>query len=353
MTVVGPLTTTFRAPSSCTTTTPQLYQVRSGSDSRYVEGPLFTSDSDCFPSGYDPTPTNYYSPGWCPYGYTTACSSLASLRTETETAVICCPTHFTYTCALPASSGQPSVGCTTAWTSALAVLGVTVVSDGQVGTTTVVSETSNAITAYGIQVRFRSGDPTPAPSTDDSGISIISKTSTPTISIPTQLLIPTPIPSSSSGVNTPVAIGIGVGSAVAALLLASLVGLFFFLRWRRKKRSGRSSSASPPPVPPKELPASPIPYRTVPPPYELSDQVSPRRPVSISKTHLSMSPVTARSPTRGWRGDSDVLGAYKPVELEADLPSEASLRDRASPESASSGWTDRQARGGVMPTPWI
>ena len=93
MTVVGPLTTTFRAPSSCTTTTPQLYQVRSGTESSYVEGPLFTAGSNCFPSAYDPAPTNYYSPGWCPYGYTPACSSFASVSTATETAVICCPTY--------------------------------------------------------------------------------------------------------------------------------------------------------------------------------------------------------------------------------------------------------------------
>jgi hypothetical protein len=93
MTVIGPLTTTFRAPSSCATTTPQIYQVWSGTASSYVEGPLFTADPDCFPSGYDPAPTNYYSPGWCPRGYTAACSSLASVSTETETAVICCPTY--------------------------------------------------------------------------------------------------------------------------------------------------------------------------------------------------------------------------------------------------------------------
>lgn len=92
MTVVGALTTIFRAPSSCTTNAPQLYQVWSEQESHYVEGPLFTQDSDCYPSGYDPAPTNYYSPGWCPYGYTTGCSSLASTGTVTETAVICCPT---------------------------------------------------------------------------------------------------------------------------------------------------------------------------------------------------------------------------------------------------------------------
>ncbi len=50
----------------------------------------------------------------------------------------------------------------------MAVLGVTVVSDGKIGTSTVVSETANGITAYGIQVRFKSGDPTPAPKSDDA-----------------------------------------------------------------------------------------------------------------------------------------------------------------------------------------
>jgi hypothetical protein len=189
------------------------------------------------------------------------------------------------------------------------------------------------------------------------GFSTITRTSVPPLSIPTELLVPTHAASSSttSGVSTPAVIGIGVGSAVAALLLAGAIGLFFFLRWRRKRRLKENPPSSPPPVPPKELSASPIPYRTVPPPYELSEETSPRAPsMTFSKRHLSMSPIPGWTPTagRGGRGDSDVLGAhYEAVELEA--PSEPSLRDRASPESESSGWTDRQARGGTMPTPWI
>jgi len=51
---------------------------------------------------------------------------------------------------------------------ALAVLGVTVVRDGEIGTSTTVSETSNTITAYGIQVRFKYNDPTPVPVVEDS-----------------------------------------------------------------------------------------------------------------------------------------------------------------------------------------
>jgi hypothetical protein len=53
----------------------------------------------------------------------------------------------------------------------------------------------------------------------------------------------------------------------------------------------------------------------------------------------------------GGRVDSEILAGYQAVELE--VPSEASLRDRASPASDSTGWTDRQGRGGTMPMPWI
>ncbi|KAL1842596.1 hypothetical protein VTJ49DRAFT_4776 [Mycothermus thermophilus] len=311
MTVAGPLTTTFGAPSSCSSDAAQIYQVWSGSASSYVAGPFYTRDSDCFPSGYDPEPTKYFSPGWCPQGYTTACSSLATAGRETETAVICCPAHYTFSCPAAGRTDGPSLGCTSTWTDALAVLAVTVVRDGETHTTpTLVSETAGGITAYGIQVRFQSTDPTPTPTTqvDDDATS-----SLPSVSIPTDYFIPTPTvsPSSSSGVSTPVAIGIGVGSAVAALLLAGAIGLFFFLRWRRKKQShpesaSQSRSDSPPPVPPKELSASPVPYRTVPPPYELSEDTSPRRagsPSSMSKRHMSTSPVPGwtSASTRGRR----------------------------------------------------
>jgi hypothetical protein len=102
----------------------------------------------------------------------------------------------------------------------------------------------------------------------------------------------------------------------------------------------------------------------VPPPYELpNDAASPRRTASATTSkrgHASVLPSPASgwtpNPHRGTRGDSEVLaglagGYYLAVELEA--PSEASLRERASPESESSGWTDRQARGATMPMPWI
>jgi len=107
MAVFGPLTTVFRAPSTCTTTLPQIFQVHAGAgDSssdddqpqyHYVQGPLYTPGSDCFPTGYDASPSNYYSPGFCPHGYTEACTRtepVAKTRAdEQETAFICCPTY--------------------------------------------------------------------------------------------------------------------------------------------------------------------------------------------------------------------------------------------------------------------
>jgi hypothetical protein len=129
----------------------------------------------------------------------------------------------------------------------------------------------------------------------------------------------------------------------------------FFIRRRRRRRRAETELPPPPPVPPKELSATPVSYRTVPPPYELSEEALPRRPSTIAaKKHLSASASSARSPLREER-ESGVLG-YRPVELEAESLSparQASLRNTASPESASSGWTDKQARGAATPMPWI
>lgn len=76
--------------------------------------------------------------------------------------------NFDYACHASPSSGQSLIECTTAWSAAEIVLqGVTVVTNGEVGTTTTVTEPSNTITAYGIQVRFKSSDPTPVPAIDD------------------------------------------------------------------------------------------------------------------------------------------------------------------------------------------
>lgn len=263
----------------------------------------------------------------------------------------------------------------------MGVMGVTVVKDGEVQTTTVVSETSNAITAYGIQVRFKTSDPMPTSSDSDAvrppelkrgsnltdaplkAVFVVSPTQPPTTLSSTHPYVSAePLSSSASsfsGVSTPTAIGIGLGSAAAALLIAGAIGLFFFLRWRRKKRAKKAMLDIPPPVPPKDKyqssTLSSSPYRTVPPPYELSEEsASPRRhSMPISKRHLSFSPATGTPPTTTLGGlrDSGVVAGQEAAELE--VPGTTVVRDRRTPESERSAWTDRYPRTGNMTMPWI
>lgn len=162
MSNAGPLTTTFTAPSSCATAT-GLYQIWPETDSYYYEqGPL-ASRTECFPSGYDATPSQYYSPGLCPNGYTPACSSTDIVSsTATETAYTCCPTAAAYTCAgnvgdLGAS--ETNLGCTTTFGGDIVIAKITAISDGI--TELIQSTTESAgvgLGANSIAVRFRSGD---------------------------------------------------------------------------------------------------------------------------------------------------------------------------------------------------
>lgn len=167
MSNAGPLTTTFTAPSSCATAT-GLYQIWPASGTYYYEqGPLL-SNTNCYPGGYDASPSQYYSPGLCPSGYTPACSSTGVVSTTvTETAYTCCPTAADYTCAgqasdaLLASSGsQTWLGCTTTFDQALVLASVTAILSN--GSTSVLPSTTESagvgLGANSIAVRFQSGD---------------------------------------------------------------------------------------------------------------------------------------------------------------------------------------------------
>jgi len=91
------LTTTFTQPPDCLTTTPVHITWTTGcryggTECPYViEGPRLPEQPSCFPSGFNPTTTAYFSPGLCPSGYTPACTELNSAATITETVYTCCP----------------------------------------------------------------------------------------------------------------------------------------------------------------------------------------------------------------------------------------------------------------------
>ncbi|KAK3386977.1 hypothetical protein B0H63DRAFT_144518 [Podospora didyma] len=348
MTVIGPLTTIFKPPPSCTAVAPQIFQTFTDK-SRFVlvQGPVFPDSPSCFPNGYDASPTNYYSPAACPNGYTAACASSTVVKAETETALVCCP-NLSYTCPTSTTSvsGQASpLACATSLSGGAVIIipGVNVVSDGTTRTYQIISVSTGVISAYGVQVRFKSTDPTATPigSSSPSSTTSASQTSIPssTFTLPPILDPPasTQTQASSGSVSTAAAIGIGVGSAIAALFAALTIGIFLYMRMRRKRRAEVSSAlaiALPPPVPPKGPAPS---YRAIAPPYELSEEVSPRHDRHMSKVAFP-------------RGS---MFSGNPAELEAN-PSEGSFRDRAaSPDSQSTAWSERQARGGVMPMPWI
>lgn len=71
---------------------------------QYFQLGVTAPTSDCFPSGFDPSSTAFFSPGLaCPSGYATACSSVASLASGgRETRATCCPSYVAAFLCLPA-----------------------------------------------------------------------------------------------------------------------------------------------------------------------------------------------------------------------------------------------------------
>ncbi|KAK4670934.1 hypothetical protein QC764_605060 [Podospora pseudoanserina] len=422
MAAIGPLTTTFSAPSSCATVLSNFYEVFEGDkESSYVQGPLFPTHKDCFPSGYDPEPTKYYSPGFCPQEYTAACSSVRTSSTVTETAIACCPNYgVEYTCA---TESKPESGCTTVWQGGAGELKPIVIKNSTIASTATVTLRGGAISAYAVQIRFQASDLSNA----------VSPSRTAAIPPATNVLLPPDNTSSSStGLSSTAIIGIAVGGGLGFFIIFSSLCLWCYMRRRRKQyapqqkppqpgsgapsrystrsrphhtfyddtnsqhtaptpsyrsqRSHRSSSrmhhntipehAEAPPVPPKE---KSVPYRAIPPPYELSEEPSPRLGGGYGKRSQSLlhSPGSVRtyeSKKSHGRGDSGVMygvgiqvpiGTRAPAELEAEVPVE---RERAaSPESGMTGWTGvtqatgssggltdtRLGRGAASPLGWL
>ena len=161
MTSLGALTTTFEAPAACASST-GIHIVGCGSGCVWwAEGPLDVSE--CYPSSYNPSLDNYYSPGLCPSGYTPACTSRTSLATLTETIYTCCPTAlgYTYRCiGTPDWPWQSSLGCTVYFsdpTSTFTFPDATFITDDETMQTST-ARTEVGIGAYGIEVRFQRAD---------------------------------------------------------------------------------------------------------------------------------------------------------------------------------------------------
>jgi hypothetical protein len=89
MTSLGPLTTVFTVPSTCASV------ITSNSGNLFF-GHFATVDLRCYPPGASSLTTQwfssyYWSPGVCPWSWTTACIYTEIQFAAAETASLCCP----------------------------------------------------------------------------------------------------------------------------------------------------------------------------------------------------------------------------------------------------------------------
>ncbi|OAA57550.1 hypothetical protein SPI_07209 [Niveomyces insectorum RCEF 264] len=266
---LGPLTTPFTYPASCTVNVLQCstcnvaWQGQVCSDNPNNDQGV-EDNPDCWPARSNPDVTTavafggwgYYSPGLeCPVGYATACTATGSATAgfvfeyvplASETVVGCCPTDYTclnigagQTCVSYASTSSfPAVQCASGSSNGFhyaAVPTVVFVSATTVGTTTVPATTLDidTVTLYAPLFQLVH-QPTDLLSTSSSSPPL----SAPTHSTgnpsgtPSQTAPPHP---SSTGLSSGAIAGIAVGSVVGGLgLLAALV--FLFVSQRRKRR---------------------------------------------------------------------------------------------------------------------
>ncbi|KAI1094239.1 hypothetical protein F5B19DRAFT_71768 [Rostrohypoxylon terebratum] len=237
---LGPLTTTFSAPSTCNTG--NTYSL--GQDLTAVVwqvGPTNSADG-CMPSKW--VVNGYYSPAICPYGYTDACFMTQSNIGTT----ICCPTNLDFSCYPGVAYNK--FGCvystlTMALTSLLIDYGHTTT-----GTYSDVTVTGQPIWAFSVQVH-KAASPIatsiPIATSDMSALLIDTPTSdpatntnldtTPDTTSMVQTASASPSTASTSAV-TPV--GALAGGAIAGIvagifgaLALGIVGTFLFMRRRK------------------------------------------------------------------------------------------------------------------------
>ncbi|KAI0490493.1 hypothetical protein F4859DRAFT_10006 [Xylaria cf. heliscus] len=154
LTNLGPLPTSFAFKADCTRDLGDVYKYYTTQGSYYLlQGPV--EQTSCFPSGYTANSKQYYSPGRCPTGFTSACKSESSSGSVVETVMKCCPTQSKFACRTKASHPwEETLGCviaqettsTTTWT-------VTQVSGGQTAAAaTTYMDAAGGVNAYQVQV---------------------------------------------------------------------------------------------------------------------------------------------------------------------------------------------------------
>ncbi|KAM7213208.1 hypothetical protein V8F06_011423 [Rhypophila decipiens] len=236
---LGALTTTFTIPTACAQSLDNIYITNGGV---IVEGPLFSSagaSNSCFPRGYKPDRSSYFSPGFCVSGYTPAYSSSAILAGNSEeTTVVCCPSvagkRFFYDTRREPFGFEKPFACKSEY-QALTTR-VTSIGDGTTETFTITEKTAGAINAHGYQIRFQASDTlTPSSaSIPPNPVSTVPRPNDPGTPPPSASSSSSP---SSSGLSTGAAAAIGVSATI--VIIALVFAGFFFGRRNSQRQQAR------------------------------------------------------------------------------------------------------------------
>ncbi|KAK1828764.1 hypothetical protein QBC39DRAFT_312337, partial [Podospora conica] len=251
---LGPLTTTFTPPATCTASFADFYQQPAvGGD---YAGPLRTSD--CFPPNYASARTAFFSPASiCPYGFVSACGRVTTTAESAapETIITCCPSiqgGKGFTCnpdTLPAHA--ETLVCKSAFLSGASFqnhISVTV-NGGSIQTLSAVTTgyTANyngALNAFGVQLRYRNEDDksstaTPTGSDPGSSTSQTSNDKTPNETDASSGPGSTSAAASTKeGVSTNTIVGAAVGGSIGMLLIIVMIAGIIVLRKKRGHKPG-------------------------------------------------------------------------------------------------------------------
>ncbi|OCK81515.1 hypothetical protein K432DRAFT_424894 [Lepidopterella palustris CBS 459.81] len=275
---IGPLTTIFTPPSSCVSVITMYSSVtigngiNSGIPNLYL-GHFGEGDPACFPLS---KPINdfggdyFYSPGICPYQWTTVPIASGALPPQLGSSALCCPPGFsssdffhgcisTPTAAMllsnvwSATPGYPETFPTTP----LSLITVTLLpqQSALVATTSTQGSVSSVITVYpwvtadGVPIMWQSADlalfsqATLSSSASPSELSSSASPSTVASSIVTTSSISAtasthPLPGLSIGAK------IGIGVSIPIVVIAIIIGALFSFCRRRRARSGIEAPAA-------------------------------------------------------------------------------------------------------------
>ncbi|KAH7376704.1 hypothetical protein B0T11DRAFT_23508 [Plectosphaerella cucumerina] len=242
MTNIGPLTTVYTPPASCTRSTGWYKSfettVNDAGETEAVyfdyRGPI--SIDDCLPPGFNAETRDYYSPGVCPSAYTSACSRPGDFANPSLTKVICCPSgtvsfgcqsnlDVNHKCGYSVSTGEGVLDPLTVIESGSVFITVSTVSEGY-------------IHAFGVEV-WSVPEPTTTTTEENASSRTGGDSSTESRerqSSATSTNTPPSDAGGGDGLGTGAVAGIAVGATVSGLVIGALL-IFLFMRRRAKAKA--------------------------------------------------------------------------------------------------------------------